>query len=200
VFLFARGGGRDFDERDRAVLDHLRPHLAQRYRVAQARRHLHEALALLESTDAAIVLVGRGDEVELATPAARGLLERYFGHAGRTLPGELASWLRQRRRALLHEPLIVDGEERSLAVELVDGALLLEERRLTPRLTPREDEILQFVAEGRTNAEIAETLWLAPGTVRRHLENVFAKLGVHTRTAAAAFARPSGREERAEQA
>jgi hypothetical protein len=76
VFLFARGGGRDFDERDRAVLDHLRPHLAQRYRVAQARRHLHEALALLESTDAAIVLVGRGDEVELATPAARGLLER----------------------------------------------------------------------------------------------------------------------------
>jgi DNA-binding NarL/FixJ family response regulator len=82
------------------------------------------------------------------------------------------------------------GGERSLSVDLVDGALLLEERRLAPRLTPREQEILDLVAEGRTNAEIAETLWLAPGTVRRHLENVFAKLGVHTRTAAAAFALP----------
>jgi DNA-binding NarL/FixJ family response regulator len=65
------------------------------------------------------------------------------------------------------------------------------------RRTPREDEILQLVAEGRTNAEIAETLWLAPGTVRRHLESVFAKLGVHTRTAAAAFALPrAARSER----
>jgi LuxR family maltose regulon positive regulatory protein len=40
-----------------------------------------------------------------------------------------------------------------------------------------------------TNAEIAERLWLSPGTVRRHLENVYRKLGVHTRTAALARAR-----------
>jgi predicted ArsR family transcriptional regulator len=43
-----------------------------------------------------------------------------------------------------------------------------------------------LVAEGLTNAQIAERLWISPGTVRRHLENVFTKLDVHTRTAAVA--------------
>jgi DNA-binding CsgD family transcriptional regulator len=45
------------------------------------------------------------------------------------------------------------------------------------------------VAAGQTNAEIAATLWLARGTVRRHLENIFGKLGVHNRTAAVAALR-----------
>lgn len=53
-------------------------------------------------------------------------------------------------------------------------------------LTPREHEVVMLVAEGLTNAQIAERLWIAPGTVRRHLQNAFAKLGVHTRTAAVA--------------
>jgi len=53
-------------------------------------------------------------------------------------------------------------------------------------LTRREHEVVLLVAEGLTNAEIARELWISPGTVRRHLENVFAKLRVHTRTAAVA--------------
>ena len=83
--------------------------------------------------------------------------------------------------------LRIDANDRSLMVELVEGALLLEEECATPRLTAREWEILDLVAEGRTNAQIAERLWLSPGTVRKHLDNVYTKLGVHTRTAAAAF-------------
>ena len=59
------------------------------------------------------------------------------------------------------------------------------------RLTPREQQVVALVAEGMTNAEIARRLWISPGTVRRHLENVFAKLDVHTRTAAVARLRPS---------
>jgi DNA-binding CsgD family transcriptional regulator len=51
-------------------------------------------------------------------------------------------------------------------------------------LTARERQILELVAEGRTNREIAEALWISAGTVRRHLENAYAKLGVHTRMAA----------------
>jgi DNA-binding CsgD family transcriptional regulator len=46
--------------------------------------------------------------------------------------------------------------------------------------------VLDLVADGKTNAQVAAELWIAPGTVRRHLENVFAKLDVHTRTAAVA--------------
>jgi len=51
-------------------------------------------------------------------------------------------------------------------------------------LTAREREVLELVAEGLTNVEVAQRLWISPGTVRRHLENAYAKLGVHTRTAA----------------
>jgi len=58
-------------------------------------------------------------------------------------------------------------------------------------LTTREREVLEIVAQGLTNGEIAQRLWISPGTVRRHLENAYAKLGLHTRTAAvrAALAR-----------
>ncbi len=62
---------------------------------------------------------------------------------------------------------------------------------MSASLTPRECEVVVLVAEGKTNAEIARQLWISPGTVRRHLENVFAKLDVHTRTAAVARLRPS---------
>jgi DNA-binding CsgD family transcriptional regulator len=177
--------GRDFTGRDRAVLDALNPHLLQLLRAAEARRRLRAALALHESTRAAVVLLEADGRVEFASSAARELLERYFGERGAQLPALLASWL----RGATSEPLRVDVGDRSLRVEPVDGALLLEEQRRVPRLTAREREILDLVAEGRTNAEIAERLWVSPGTVRRHLENIYAKLGVHTRMAAVALFR-----------
>jgi DNA-binding CsgD family transcriptional regulator len=54
-----------------------------------------------------------------------------------------------------------------------------------PQLTAREREIVALVAEGKTNAEIAAELWVTPGTVKKHLENVYLKLGVGNRAAAA---------------
>jgi DNA-binding CsgD family transcriptional regulator len=56
------------------------------------------------------------------------------------------------------------------------------------RLTEREVEVLGLVAEGRSNAQIASALVLSDRTVARHLSNIFTKLGVGSRTAAAAFA------------
>jgi two-component system nitrate/nitrite response regulator NarL len=53
-----------------------------------------------------------------------------------------------------------------------------------PQLTPRERDVLRLVAHGMTKPQIARLLWFAPSTVRKHLENVYPKLGVHTRTAA----------------
>lgn len=56
-------------------------------------------------------------------------------------------------------------------------------------LTAREAEVLGWVARGKTNGEIARLLFISPHTVRKHVENIFEKLNVRTRTAAAACAR-----------
>jgi DNA-binding CsgD family transcriptional regulator len=55
-------------------------------------------------------------------------------------------------------------------------------------LTPREKEVLSWVAKGKTNRDVAEILGMSPRTVNKHLEHVFEKLGVETRAAAAALA------------
>lgn len=67
-------------------------------------------------------------------------------------------------------------------------AALLGEEKAPGGLSPREVEVLRLVAAGKSNPEIAETLVLSEKTVARHLSNIFAKLDVGSRTAAAAFA------------
>lgn len=57
-----------------------------------------------------------------------------------------------------------------------------------PTLTPREAEILAYVAQGFTNEQIATCLWLTPATVKFHLRNAFRRLGVHGRGEAARLA------------
>jgi len=63
-------------------------------------------------------------------------------------------------------------------------------RHGAPHLTRREREILHLVSKGYSNAEIAGTLFIAVATVRKHLENIFNRTGVRTRSAAAALALP----------
>ena len=55
-------------------------------------------------------------------------------------------------------------------------------------LTAREVEVLRLVASGQSNPQIAAALFLSQKTVQRHLSNIFAKTGVTSRTAAAAYA------------
>jgi DNA-binding NarL/FixJ family response regulator len=55
------------------------------------------------------------------------------------------------------------------------------------RLSPREMEVLEFAARGKTNPEIAEELNVSENTVRFHMKNIFEKLGVTNRTEAAAW-------------
>ena len=57
-------------------------------------------------------------------------------------------------------------------------------------LTPREMEVLTWVARGKTNRDIADILGMSHRTVNKHLEHIFEKLGVETRSAAAALASP----------
>jgi DNA-binding CsgD family transcriptional regulator len=186
VFLFSRAGGRDFSERDRALLNFLRPHLANLYEAAQARRRATQALALLEEAETGLLILDGAGAIEHATPEALRLMSAYFRDYRGGLPEELAGWLLDQRRAASPEAFRVGSEDMSLRVDVVDGALLLTEERAEPPLTDREREILQLVAAGKSNAEIAEAMWISPGTVRKHLENVYEKLGVHSRTAAVA--------------
>ncbi|BAU14650.1 two-component response regulator [Leptolyngbya sp. NIES-3755] len=60
--------------------------------------------------------------------------------------------------------------------------------KLTSALTRREQEILALIADGKTNQEIAQKLYIAPGTVRVHVHTILQKLEVHDRTQAAVIA------------
>jgi DNA-binding CsgD family transcriptional regulator len=55
-------------------------------------------------------------------------------------------------------------------------------------LTSREGEVLSWLSKGKTNRDIAQILGLSPRTVDKHLEQIYSKLGVENRTAAAAIA------------
>ena len=65
---------------------------------------------------------------------------------------------------------------------------VIETLSLSLALIAREAEVLYWLVKGKTNKDIGEILGASPATVKKHLERVFAKLGVETRTAAAGMA------------
>lgn len=186
TFLFDRRGARSFTERDKAILDALQPHLARLWEAARTRRLLEAALDGLEraATTAlqGVVLLDGGNRVAFATASARALLGEFFPGARTGLPWAVEEWL----EAGAATPLEHTRAQRRLRVTRANGALLLEARQARTVLTAREREVLSWVARGKTNDEVARLLWLAPSTVRKHLENAYGKLGVNTRTAAVA--------------
>ena len=78
--------------------------------------------------------------------------------------------------------------------ELIDGEATLPTSQVETgsALSARELEVLSHVAAGRTGPQIAYELCISHHTVRRHMENVFAKLGVSSRAAAIAYAYEHG--------
>jgi DNA-binding CsgD family transcriptional regulator len=78
-----------------------------------------------------------------------------------------------------------------LAPHLDQAYLDVERRRRpVPRLTPGQTELLRLLAAGHTNSQIARRLGISGGTVRTHLENIYDRLGVSSRTAAVTRAFP----------
>ena len=100
-------------------------------------------------------------------------------------------WLRRQQRRVEARTQLRRAHELLVAV----GAHRLAERALreihatgetsqpphTRALTPQESEVARLAAEGRTNPEIAELMYISPRTVEYHLRNVFVKLGVNSR-------------------
>jgi len=77
-----------------------------------------------------------------------------------------------------------------ILLRLIDGDAASDELALQQKfeLTLRESEVLKWIARGKSNRDIADILNLSPRTVNKHLDNIYAKLGVENRTAAAALA------------
>jgi DNA-binding CsgD family transcriptional regulator len=193
-FVFDRSG-RDFTERDRLMLNLLRPHFVALCTAAHNRRVL-AALEANEHSPRCVVVVRGEGLIEFAGADARHLLRRYFASGGEgLLPDELQSWLRNDLRRLRatnafpapSRPLSFKGRGGRLVIERVGATLLIHEE--VTHLTPRERQILDLVAEGDSNTEIAQRLYISPGTVRIHLQSVYRKLGVRSRTAALARVR-----------
>jgi CheY-like chemotaxis protein/DNA-binding CsgD family transcriptional regulator len=144
------------------------------------------------------------------TPLARDLLDRYCGtHAPHT-PSAVRDWLTQCLRNMDHaEPPkltiergatrltfrlhqrtgdsdgIVEGGDWLIVMREVSDTAVIEAMSLSFQLTAREAEVLYWVVKGKTNRDIGDILGSSPMTVKKHLERVFVKLGVETRTAAA---------------
>jgi DNA-binding CsgD family transcriptional regulator len=195
VVALDRSGDRDFSERDRLVLNVLRPHLTALEAAARQRR-LAAGLQL-EQEGAGLIVLQSSDQVDFATPAAERLLTRYFDRTSiGDLPEPVRVWLHHDAQRLNGKggpsppstaALRIERGDRRLTIRRAGRTLLLDEEIAT--LTRREREIVDHLAEGCSNAEIAERLTIAPTTVRKHLENIYAKLGVASRTAAVAAAR-----------
>ncbi len=162
------------------------------------------ARATREAVDASEVpmMALEGDRVLWMNRAAELLLARCVPgaapEADAPLPGSLRALVDARSglgpgpwRVLLGAtcvevaPLGEPGPSTVLSLRIADDAPSAH----APSLTGREIEVLLWVARGKTNRDIAEILGMSPRTVNKHLEHVFEKLGVETRTAAAAAAR-----------
>jgi DNA-binding CsgD family transcriptional regulator len=207
-------GRADFSNGEKQLLDLLRPHLIQAYRNAESMSRMRDEQTrtnrALDRLPCGIVCLTGRNRTRLINAAAARMLATYWRDQPRDqncLPGELAQWVQHQVAATEgahrierpHAPLVVRRGERRLVARLLghgDERLLTleEETTISPQslgplgLTRRESEVLAWIARGKTNAEIAAVLGMSPYTVINHLRSIFDKLGVQTRTAAAACA------------
>ncbi|GAC1519798.1 MAG: hypothetical protein NVS2B6_02680 [Thermoleophilaceae bacterium] len=187
----------DFSERDRDVLDLVRPALEDALRATEARERLVRALADDPAPGTAVVVLDGNGEIERSTPRAERWLAEHFDpalHPG-WLPEAVAGWL-----ALPPRPALVSHRGgRRLVVHLLPGdphALLLEETLTSFRtealdrlgLTAREREVLYAASTIASEAEIAAELFLSLHAVRERLEHLEGKLGVQTASEAVELA------------
>jgi DNA-binding CsgD family transcriptional regulator len=144
-------------------------------------------------TERAAKLFGAAQALREATgfplePAMRELAEPFLVGARSQLEGGAWSAAWEEGRAMSMETAI----EYALSEEpsTITSSAAPTKQRSTPvsehsfALTPREVEVLGLVAEGLTNPQVAQKLFLSPRTVQRHLNSVYRKLGVSSRTAA----------------
>jgi CheY-like chemotaxis protein/DNA-binding CsgD family transcriptional regulator len=209
VAAFAAGGVDYVTKplRPKEVLVRIAAHVSSARQARQARN-------ALDAFGHATLVIRAGDgKLVWQTALARKLLADYFGNAG---AGDPSAWLEKHAPPAVHAWLAAEaGKPAPAPLAIVQGAsslhfalheptgeddgwlvvlreasdaALLQAMTLAFGLTAREAEVLYWVCKGKTNRDIGDILTLSPKTVTKHLEHVFDKLGVETRTAAANLA------------
>jgi DNA-binding NarL/FixJ family response regulator len=177
--------------------------MAVHMQTARQARQARNALDAYGHATIAVRLAGAGARLVWQTQLARRWLPQYFEVAPDTLPSDLLSLLHAAAAGRDVRPLTLTRGARQLVATLqgrtadddwllvlreVNDAATVEATMSAFGLTLRESEVLYWVAKGKTNRDIGDILGSSPATVKKHLERVYEKLGVETRTAAAALA------------
>jgi DNA-binding response OmpR family regulator/DNA-binding CsgD family transcriptional regulator len=170
--------------------------LATHVRNAQATRQAREAM---DVAGMGVVVMDGQNRLAWRSPQAVDWLKQAFSSEDGAQRAQ--AWLAQvndsgealsvplgPEQTLLARPLGPSSlDESMLLLQRAAAGSSLSQRAPPPvALTPRETEVLSWLAKGKTNRDIADILGMSPRTVNKHLEHIFEKLGVETRTAAAA--------------
>jgi DNA-binding NarL/FixJ family response regulator len=138
-----------------------------------------------EQAGLTVVVLSKGDDPDLIDAAFDAGASAFLSKT--TDPDEIAAAVGQ---ALASSSYRTNGATATITQ--------FPQARVRPRLTRREVEILKLVAEGRSNREAGQVLWVTDQTVKFHLANIYRKLGVRNRYDAATWARENGLLETSE--
>jgi DNA-binding NarL/FixJ family response regulator len=188
------------------LLARIRVHLANA-------RISHSARAALDAFGRFLLATSHTGRILWCTPqAAKLLADAYhdFDTDGYVLPHHAQVWLQEYVTAAATQPVSISAsinlktDNASVRLQLIyiarigadeyllrliDGEIGEDRTLLKQKLsvTEREAEVLLWIARGKSNRDIAEILDLSPRTVNKHLEQIYAKLGVENRASAAAL-------------
>ncbi len=201
---------RNFTECDRCILNLVRRQLMQTeentFKFNKEQQILTQLKQVFDRLGA--IMVTPEGQVQFMTQRGEQLLSQYFSHyAPHSLPESLQNWFKHQISLLTSNDevpfpclsLHIEQAGKQLLVRLTSDLIgeqylvLLEEQELQSfsisslellGLTKREAEVLFWVAKDKSNAAIARVLGCCEGTVRKHLEHIYGKLDVQSRTAA----------------
>lgn len=154
---------------------------------------------------AAFAVLPGTESIIWKTPLARKLIDEYLPIGQNDASLQFALWIKNLSKKSGNEKksLVIEKPTSRLILKATDidndeqWLILLQEEsetgqieaiRASFKLTKRQSEVLHWVILGKTDKTIAQILGTSPRTVNKHLEHVFVKLGVETRTAAASIA------------
>lgn len=197
---------RDFSARDRELLSRVRPHIARARRNAALRASVTGIHRALETAGEAVLVVRPDHQLDELNAYGASLLGKFFDRPqhGSDLPEAVRTWIVCEEARLQNGEWLASGSTpleivkngsrltiRYPVARLLDGraCLLLREHpkelslvALSPLgLSHREAEVLLCATNGSSNDDIAQQLFISARTVAKHLEHVYAKLGVSGR-------------------